>query len=299
MSVAPTYAYTPEQVTAAFNEIKTTLFRGITAQATPKILIVAGLQGSGKTYLLEKSLLPSSRYQCFVRLYLPEYRQKHPQYAEMIKLGVLHAYEHTEVFVREVCAKIFTEAFTLKYNIIMECAFDSLEFAAFPPLATAAGYQFETHIVGCNQAFAHVSSIKRALNSLKKQELERFVTSSALEASMSHAQAIILAFETASKAVSGSQITVYERGLGGLKERVSRFQKTYTKDTTEITPPTAPTACSTYASIINNHVYTLRERDEMVKTCHLALLKTQAHAAQVPDFVYNDLHAYIAKYVYR
>ncbi|MNE82063.1 hypothetical protein D3C80_1787560 [compost metagenome] len=84
-----------------------------------------------------------------------------------------------------------------------------------------------------------------------------------------------------------------------MKERVSRFQKTYTKDTTEITPPTAPTACSTYASIINNHVSTLRERDEMVKTCHLALLKTQAHAAQVPDFVYNDLHAYIAKYVCR
>ena len=176
MSVAPNYAYTPEQVTAAFNEIKATLFRGITAQATPKILIVAGLQGSGKTYLLEKSLLPSKRYECFVRLYLPEYRQKHPQYAEMIKLGVLHAYEHTEAFVREVCAKIFTEAFTLKYNIIMECAFDSLDFAAFPPLATAAGYQFETHIVGCNQAFAHVSSIKRALNSLEKQELERFVT---------------------------------------------------------------------------------------------------------------------------
>ena len=43
MSVTPQYAYTPEQVTAAFNEIKATLFRGITAQATPKILIVAGV----------------------------------------------------------------------------------------------------------------------------------------------------------------------------------------------------------------------------------------------------------------
>jgi hypothetical protein len=53
-----------------------------------------------------------------------------------------------------------------------------------------------------------------------------------------------------------TQITVYERGLGGLKKRVSRFQKTYTKDATEVTPPTAPTACSTYADIINNHVYT-------------------------------------------
>jgi hypothetical protein len=299
MSVTPQYAYTPEQVTAAFNEIKATLFRGITAQAIPKVLIVAGLQGSGKTYLLEKTLLPSKRYEQYVRLYLPEYRQKHPQYAEMIKRGVLHAYKHTEAFVREVSTKIFTEAFTLKYNIIMECAFDSLDFATFPPLATAAGYQFETHIVGCNQAFAHLSSIKRALNSLENRELERFVTCTALQASMSNAQAIILAFETASKAVSGSQITVYERGLGGLKERVSRFQKTYATIANEVIPPEAPTACSAYACIISNHIYTMRERDEMLKECHLALLKTQAHPTLVPDFVYNDLHAYIVKYVNR
>jgi len=78
MSLTPQYVYTQEQVTAAFNEIKATLFRGITAQATPKVLIVAGLQGSGKTYLLEKNLLPSKRYEHFVRLYLPEYREKHP-----------------------------------------------------------------------------------------------------------------------------------------------------------------------------------------------------------------------------
>jgi hypothetical protein len=153
--------------------------------------------------------------------------------------------------------------------------------------------------VGCNQAFAHLSSIKRALNSLENRELERFVTCTALQASMSNAQAIILAFETASKAVSGSQITVYERGLGGLKERVSRFQKTYATIANEVIPPEAPTACSAYACIISNHIYTMRERDEMLKECHLALLKTQAHPTLVPDFVYNDLHAYIVKYVNR
>lgn len=54
MSAAPNYTYTQEQVTAAFDEIKATLFSGITAEATPKMLIAAGLQGSGKTYLLEK-----------------------------------------------------------------------------------------------------------------------------------------------------------------------------------------------------------------------------------------------------
>ncbi|RON13200.1 zeta toxin family protein [Pseudomonas frederiksbergensis] len=301
-NVAPNYTYTPDQVTAAFTEITATLFTGITAEAIPKMLIVAGLQGSGKTYLLEKTLLPSNRYDKYVRLYLPDYREKHPQYAEMIKLGVLHAYEHTEAFVREVSAKIFEEAFKRKYNIIMECAFDSIDFAAFPPMATAAGYQFETHIVACNQEFAHASSIKRALKSLEKQEMERFVTVSMLNASMSNALAIILAFETAAKAVSGSQITLYERGFGALKERTLRAQSTYTKaadGSLTITGTTAPYMYSAYGTIVDNHIYTMSDRDEMIKECHLALLKTQTYAEHVPDFVYNDLYAYIVKYVYR
>jgi hypothetical protein len=302
MSVAPQYTYTSEQVDAAFNEIETTLFSGITAEATPKILVVAGLQGSGKTYLLEKNLLPSKRYDNYVRLYLPDYRKKHPQYAEMIKLGVFHAYEHTEAFVREVSTKIFTQAFTGKFNIIMECAFDSLDFAAFPPSATAAGYQFETHIVGCTQEFAHVSSIKRAFKSLQDQKMERFLTVSTLDASMSYAPAIILAFEAAAKAVSGSQVNVYERGFGALNERTLIAQSTYSKGADgSITTTTTKVdfAYSVYSSIIDNHVFAASDRDEVIKECHLALLKMATHASHVPKFVYNDLYAYIVKHVNR
>ncbi|EJM78861.1 MULTISPECIES: zeta toxin family protein [unclassified Pseudomonas] len=302
MSAAPNYTYTQEQVTAAFDEIKATLFTGITAEATPKMLIVAGLQGSGKTYLLEKSLLPSGRYKNYVRLYLPEYRKKHPQYTEMIKLGVLHAYEHTEAFVREVSAKIFAQAFASKLNIIMECAFDSLDFAAFPPTATAAGYQFETHIVGCTREFAHVSSIKRALNSLENQEMERFLTGSTLAASMRYAQAIILAIETASKAISGSQITVYERGFGVLKERAIRAQSTYTLEadgTLTKTTTLRHFEHIVYSRIIDNPVFAVNGHHEIIKECHLALLKIAGHAQQVPSFVYNDLYACIVRYANR
>lgn len=58
MSVASNYTYTPEQVTAAFDEIKATLFSGIKVEAVPKILVVAGIEGAGKTYLLEKASCP-------------------------------------------------------------------------------------------------------------------------------------------------------------------------------------------------------------------------------------------------
>lgn len=300
MSEAPEYAHTPADVTAAFNEISTTLFANKTAEAVPKILVTAGLQGSGKTYLLEKSLLPSGRYANYVRLYLPAYREKHPQYADLIKQGVLHAYEHTEAFVRELGTKIFTEVLTRRYNIIMECAFDSIDFAK---LATfVPGYQLEAHIVGCNQAFAHVSSIKRALKSLETKELERFVSYSALASSMSNAQSIILTFETIAETVSGSQIYLYERGLGPLKERTLRAHSVYTKNAEgrlSIASPATAYSYSAYNTIINNAVYSPQERDEMVKECHLALLKAGGHAKEVPDFVYNDLHAYIVKYVYR
>lgn len=299
---ATKYTHTPDQATAAFDEIKATLFRNITAEDTPKMLVVAGLQASGKTYLLEKTLLPSKRYDNYVRLYLPSYREKHPQYAEMIKLGVLHAYEHTEAFVREVSTKIYLHAFASKYNIIMECAFDSLNFATFPLDATAYGYQFENRIVGCTQEFAHVSSIKRALKALADKELERFLPVSKLETGTGFAQAIILALDTAAKAISGGQTFLYERGFGALSERALVAQSTYSKAvggavTTTTTEKTF--AFSDYSNIIDNHIFAIRERDQIVKECHAALHTTWSHASEVPDFVYNDLYGYIVKYVQR
>jgi hypothetical protein len=218
----------------------------------------------------------------------------------MIKQGVLHAYAHTEAFVRELSGKIFIEALTRKYNLIMECAFDDIGFAALSTVAP--GYRLEAHIVGCNQAFAHVSSIKRALKSLESKELERFVSFSALAASMSNAQAILLGFEAIAKAQSGSQILLYERGLGALNERILRAHSTYTRDASgnlSVSDSTKAYIYGEYQTIIDNHVYTIEERDEMVKDCHLALLKTGIQAGKVPDFVYNDLYTYIEKYVYR
>lgn len=85
-------------------------------------------------------------------------------------------------------------------------------------------------------------------------------------------------------------------------ERTLRAQSTYTKaadGTLTIAGTPAPYTYSAYGRIIDNHIYTMSERDEMIKECHLALLKTQAHAERVPDFVYNVLYAYIVKYVYR
>jgi len=301
MSPTLNYAYTPAQVTAAYDEIIATLLKGITAETVPRMLITAGSQGSGKTYLLEKTLLPTGRYDNYVRLYLPEYREKHPHYARMIKHGVLHAYEHTEAFAREIGTKVFEKAFQCKYNIIMECAFDSLDFATFPPAATAAGYQFETHLIACKKTFAHLSSIKRALKSLEKQEMERFVPLSALNASLGNAQATIHAFETAAKAVSGSRIFLYERGFGPLKERILRAQSTYTRGSDDAVVITGPKVAyaSVFESIVNNRLHLIGDREEMVKECHLALSKAQMHPEHVPEAVFNDLYAYILRYVYR
>ena len=300
MSEAPKYGYSADDVTKAFDEIFPTLFAGITAETIPKLLITAGVEGSGKTYLLEKSLLPSGNYGNYIRLYLPEYRKKHPHYADMIKLGVLHAYEHSEAFTRELGSKIFANALTHKYNIIMECAFDDIGFAGLAKFVP--GYQLEVHVVGCNHAFAHISSIKRAFSSLEKQELERFVSYSRVESSISNAPAVLVAFEFLAKEVSGSQIFLYERGLGKLNDRVLRAHSTYTLDATgklaEVSKLQAY-AYSAYDKILRNTVYSMEERDEMVKECHLQLLRTSAHAEHVPDFVYNDLYSYITKYVYR
>ncbi|MHA3738824.1 zeta toxin family protein [Pseudomonas sp. Eth.TT006] len=302
MTATTAYTHSAADVTQAFNTISATVFAGKTAEATPRMLITAGVQASGKTYLLEKNLLTSGRYANYVRLYKPEYREQHPQYAQMAEQGNLHAYEHTETFVREVCGRLFEEAFRRKLDIIIECAFDSVEFATLPGAATASGYQLETHIVACGHAFAFLSNIKRGLKSLQASQLERFVRSADLKASMNNAHAVIFELENATKTVEGSQIYLYERGLGALKERVLRGHSTCTRNAQgglELTSTGQPYSYEMYESIASNAVNSLAERDEMVRECHLALQKTAHYAEQIPEFVYNALYSRIVKYVNR
>jgi hypothetical protein len=323
-----TYSYTAADVDKAYEEIAQTLFNTSRDIATdgnpaPKALVIAGVQGSGKTYLLENTLLKSGRYANYVRLYLPEYREKHPQYAQMAKQGPLHAYEHTEQFLWELGGKIFAHAYTNKFNFIMETALDSIEFADFPVNAANQGYQFEIHLIGCKKEFAHLSTIKRALKSLEAGTLERFVDMSSIEASMANAQSILTAFENACLLVPGSQITMYERGFGVLKNRRvvchSRCEAIMTLIPQSITHPDGsilipefnqvriertselnkPCSYGNYASIVNAPIFTREERGETLKESHLALALLAPYEQQIPYSVYNDLYAYVVKYVFR
>lgn len=299
MTTAETYSYTPQQLSDAFTEISATLFAGITTETIPKLMITAGVQSSGKTWLLEKNLLPSGRYGNYVRLYLPKYREKHPQYQSMLKHGVLHAYEHTDAFIRELGGKIFNRAFTDKLNIIMECAFDTIDFAKLPEVAVTAGYQFEVHIVACTQPFAFMSGFQRAFKSLKKLEPERFVKPGELKSSLAIAHAVVFALETAAKQSDGSQIHLYERGMGALKERLLRASSVYTKDTPKPLLTTAvvpPYSYEAFKRISTGSIKCGAQRREFIKECHQMLLQTSQYAEQIPDFVYDALYSRIFKY---
>lgn len=297
-----TYHYTPAQLSAAFNEISATLFAGIIPETRPKLLITAGVQSSGKTWLLEKTLLPSGQYNNYVRLYLPEYRSKHPQYQDMLKLGVLHAYEQTETFIRELCGKIFEKAFAEKLNIILECAFDSIDFATLPAFAVGAGYQLEVHIVACNQPFAFLSGFKRAFKSLEKNELERFVRPSELKSSLATAHAVVFALEIAAKLSDGSQILLYERGMGPLQDRVLRARSLYNKGEKgelSVTSPNQPYSYDAYQRISSSSISGSAEHHEFIKACHRMLQQTSQYAELIPDYVYDALYSRIFKYAQR
>ncbi|ALI03752.1 Zeta toxin [Pseudomonas sp. FW306-02-F02-AA] len=318
------YSYTDEQVKAAFSDISTSLFKDkVISTSNPQMLIVAGIQGSGKTWLLEESLLKTDKYLNYIRLYLPEYRKKHPQYSQMQAHGVLHVYEHTEAFVRAVCTEVFKKAFAEKYNIIMESALDLADFAAFPPLAVSAGYQFEVHVVACKKEFTHLSTITRGLKSLQDEQLERFLRLSELETSLGNAEKVLNAFEEACVKKVGSQITLYERGFGELKNRkvVCRSQcdtlgqltaqsvvdhkgATVTVADNPVAIERAPgkTSRSCYAAynhIVSAEVSLRRDRREMVWDCQLALLEVLRLNNQVPAFVNTDLVGYVFKHLHR
>ncbi|MFP5427073.1 MAG: zeta toxin family protein [Gammaproteobacteria bacterium] len=182
-------------------------------EKSPKILILAGAQGSGKTYLLENTLLPRGCYDNYVRLYLPSFRELHPSYNAMKPHGVLHVYEHTEDFIWQLGEMICTYALENKYNIIMETALDNPGFAKFPPAAAKLGYQFEVHAIACQKELSHWASLDRVVKSVANGELERVVTFTQIEEAQANARPILDAFENACTQKTGSEIVMHFRGI--------------------------------------------------------------------------------------
>ncbi|WP_449430052.1 zeta toxin family protein [Pseudomonas putida] len=323
------YPYTEADVEVAFATLSASLFdkardaEGPDSDPSPKILIVAGAQGSGKTYLLEHKLLPSERYRNYVRLYLPAFRELHPHYAQMSGQGVLHVYQHTEAFIWALGAKVFGHAFANRYNIIMETALDDVKFAEFPPAAVVAGYRFEVHMIACQKEFSHWATLDRGVKSVASGELERFLPLSKIEASQGNARAILDAFENACTQVPGSEITLYQRGFETeLESKALCHSKCATY--AELTPqadydgqpfvrapqlnpffeirrsPQANFPCSylQYSQVVHAGMIDEQVRQEMVKACCKTLGRAREVLPLIPPQVFRELSLYVLKYVY-
>lgn len=323
------YPYTEADLDAAFESLSDNLFDkardadGPHASPSPKILLVAGAQGSGKTYLLDKRLLPSGRYQQYVRLYLPAYRELHPHYEQMREHGVLHVYEHTEAFIWALGGKLFAHAFGNRYNIIMETALDDSRFADFPPAAVAAGYQFELHLIACEKEFSHWATLARGVKSVADNALERFLPLSAIEQSQGNARAILDAFENACSQVPGSSITLYHRGFETNMESQALCHS-HCDAPAELVPQadhhgvpfvqapqlntsfqilrnaTANFPCSylQYAQVVHAGMADQAARQRMVQACCNTLERAQALMPAIPVEVFRQLSLYVLKYIY-
>lgn len=323
------YPYTDADVDAAFNTLSETHFATFRdadcadCDPSPSLLIVAGAQGSGKTYLLEHTLLPSGRYQHYVRLYLPAFRMLHPHYLQMSDKGVLHVYEHTERFIWALCAKVHQHAFENRYNIIMETALDDPEFARFPIEAVQAGYRFEVHMIACQADFRHWATLDRGVKGIASGEIERFVAVSNIETSENNAKSILDAFEYACTQIVGSQITLYHRGIetrlesrplchsrcdtqGELAPQADYLGQPFSSiahvsqvfEIRRSVQSSVPSAFVQYAQIVHAGMVGAQVRQEMVKLCCKTLGRAKELMPRVPADVFRELCLYVLKYIY-
>ncbi|MDH0302327.1 MULTISPECIES: zeta toxin family protein [unclassified Pseudomonas] len=322
------YTFASEDVTAAFDGLASSLFqrkRRVDAQGNPapRMLVVAGAEGSGKTYLLNNSLLASKRYDDYVNLYTPDFRKLHPQYEQMKEHGGRHAYAHTESFIWQLGTKIFGHALANQYDIIMETALDAPGFANVPALAREAGYQLELHLIACQKEFGHWATLERAVKSVAEDALERFVSLSKIETSQGNAMKIIDAFEAACLMVPGSQICLYQRGME--TDRESRllchslctpdlrlepqadyhgapyFQPPHIEGVFEIRRGSAVQASSTfpqYFQLVHTGMVDKQVRDKMLKACCATLGRAQALSERIPADAFRELALYVLKYLH-
>lgn len=322
------YSFTPDDVTAAFEGLASSLFqrkRRIDAQGNPapRMLVVAGAEGSGKTYLLNHSLLASGRYDDYVNLYRPEYRKLHPQYERMKPHGGRHVYAHTESFIWQLGRKIFAHALANQYDIIMETALDSPGFANVPTLARQAGYQLELHLIACQKEFGHWATLDRAVKSVAEDALERFVSLSKIETSQANAMKIVDAFENACLEAPGAQICLYQRGMETDRESrllcyslctldlrlepqadyhgASYFQPPHIEGVFEIRRDSVAQASSTfpqYFQLVHTGMVGKEVRGKMLKACCETLGKAQTLSEKMPTDAFRELALYVLKYLH-
>jgi hypothetical protein len=319
------YTYTSRELDEIYTELEKTLFAvrrdvGSDGEPAPKILVVAGAQGSGKTYMLENTLLKEPRYDNYVRLYQDRFRELHPRYEEFAEQDVLSRYKHTEGFIWELCGRVFRHAYENKFNIIMETALDTRAFADVISGRELSDYQFDVHLIGCKKDFVHLSTIHRALNALEKGTLERFVDIATIETSIENAEVILNAFETACMRVSGSTIAMYERGFGTLKNRRklcnSRCDRIATLTPYEFTDEEGtlrtvevqthriersellPVPCSfaTFIELFHAQVSSAQNRTLAWQEAYKALSRMRPFWKQVPPRLAETLWGYIRKY---
>jgi hypothetical protein len=325
MSITPNYSYSPQELNHAYRVLEDKLFAvkrdiGDDDHPAPKILIVAGIQGSGKSHMLKNTLLADGGYSNYVKLYDKDYRDFHPRHEALKSLGVTEQYQHTESFIWELCENVFKHARDNKYNIILETALDTKAFASLISGPELADYQFEIHLIGCKKEFAHLSTIKRALNSLEEGTLERFVDIATIEASIENAQVILNAFETACMRVSGSQISMYERGFGALKDRkmlctsrcdrvntltphtfidehgatVNVEEQTHRIERTELL--SVPCSSDSFRQLIDAPINIAQDRTEAWNDAYSALARMRPFWQQIPPRLPDTLWSYIKKF---
>lgn len=287
------YPYTPAQLESVFEDLSATLFNvtrdiGEDDYPAPKILAVVGVPGAGKTWMLNNTLLKQPRYRNFVCLYQNSFRELHPRYSEFAHQDVTSRYAHTEAFIWELCGRVFEYAVANRYNIVMEAAMDTLAFAEAiaGPESPLAVYQFDMHLIGCKKDFVHMSTIRRVLDSLDKGILERFVEIEMIDGSVNNAEAILSAFETACMRVGGSQISMYERGFGKLRNTTqlchSRCDRIYT-----LTPHTF-TDESGRTILIQEQAHHIKRSELLTKPCTVPSFLSLTHAPVVGEEARRD-----------
>jgi hypothetical protein len=323
---ATRYSYTPKELDVVYAQLAETLFavtRDIDTEGNPapKILVVAGVQGSGKTYMLNNTLLKDHHYNNFIRLYEESMRELHPRYAEFADQDVINRYKHTEGFIWELCGRVFRHAHENKFNIIMETALDTKAFANVITGQELADYQFDVHLIGCKKDFVHLSTIRRALNALEKGSLERFLDIATIEASIENAEVILNAFETACMRVSGSSISMYERGFGELRNRkklcsshcdrintltpyefideaglsITLQEQSHRIERSEELP--VPCSFASFLALVEAPVSGAQDRLEAWQEAYSALARMRGFWKQVPPRLAETLWGYIKKYV--
>ena len=166
------YKLSQEEHEEILEKIMKNVFKDAKSQEKPKIFIMGGQPGAGKSTFIDRLINSEEGKDCLI-INADEYRAYHPQIKEIYTKHPEEMASITDLDVRDWTQRIFALAIENRNNIIFEGTMRTPQICNTIKDLHSKGYEVNVHVMAVNFYESKLSTYSRYEEALKSGEMPR------------------------------------------------------------------------------------------------------------------------------